>query len=182
MTGKTSENSDESIYREEIRLFSPLFKIIYFILVLGLIWALMQSQAVNPVLLATMVIIMGIPAVFGRMLITIEGEKLQVHFGYLGWPGKNISLQNITGAKVITCNPMRQFGGWGIRRGMIEEQPVACYSMKGNQGILLSLASEIGVFRSSGSYRRFFLGSLQPDELRKILERKGITFGARLPR
>jgi hypothetical protein len=73
------------------------------------------------------------------MVITVKHKELRVAFGYTGLIKKRIPLIDIVSSEIVTYKPIRDFGGWGIRCGRFRGEKTGCLSLKGNQGVLLTL-------------------------------------------
>lgn len=77
----------------------------------------------------------GLPLFFYRMSLTtvVQPGELQVRF----WPfvlrPVRIPLHTLRNYERITYNPIRDYGGWGIRWGMKGK----AYNVSGNEGVLL---------------------------------------------
>ncbi len=109
------------------------------------------------------------PLLFGRLLIVINDNTLSISFGYLGILKKEIPLSEIREARVVEYKPLRQFGGWGIRSGKFEGKRTACYSMKGNRGLLLSLTHEIRTCLLKTN--QVIIGCNFPEKLKESIEK-----------
>ena len=91
----------------------------------------------------------------GMMRTYVSDSELKVVFG--AWPvyTKRIPLDQILDARVEEYNPMKEFGGWGIR-GMGKNRAL---NMDGRRGVRLTLRD--------GS--RWMIGSQAPEELAAAL-------------
>jgi hypothetical protein len=67
------------------------------------------------------------------------------------WSPRRIDFAEVKSCEVRTYRPIREYGGWGIRRG----RQGRAYSIKGIQGVQLELASG----------DRVLIGSQKSDEL-----------------
>jgi hypothetical protein len=156
-------------YHEEISLH-PIVKIAYLAMLLAFVAAALGDGGDDTpffVLLLVGLFLLAIPLVFGRLRIEVEEQSLKIRFGYLGWPKRDIPLEEIVRTEVVTYRPIRQFGGWGIRGGRFQGELTGCYSMKGNRGLLLSLENQIrvGLLRT----RRLLLGTPEPEKLQQAI-------------
>jgi hypothetical protein len=93
--------------------------------------------------LSTLLCTLGVPVLFGRLVVLVEGGSLVVRFGFLGGIEKAIPLQQIERAEVVRYRPIRQFGGWGLRVGKFGGARTVVYSMRGSSAVLLTLAYPI---------------------------------------
>lgn len=80
----------------------------------------------------------------------IDAEGLRVRFGLIPSYRVTIRLEEIESAEVVTYDPIRDYGGWGIR-GL----PVSCLNARGNRGVKLRLKNG----------RSMLIGSQTPEEL-----------------
>lgn len=71
------------------------------------------------------------------------------------WPARRIALSNIAGAKVVTFQPMRDFGGYGIR----SSRQGKAYLAAGTRGVRLELKNCSAII----------IGSARPEELSQAL-------------
>jgi len=76
---------------------------------------------------------------FGRLTISIQNRVLKIRFGVLRMIGKEIPLELVAAVEAVRYQPIREFTGWGIRRGTFRDTPTAVYSLKGSAGVLLTL-------------------------------------------
>lgn len=103
-----------------------------------------------------------IPAFFfsSRMEVEIQKEKMLIQIRYIPLKRRHIALSSIQKAEVWEFNPIRDYGGWGIRLG----NSGWAYTARGNQGVMLTL--EDG--------ERLLIGSQNPEllfrELMKLKE------------
>ncbi len=111
--------------------------------------------------------LLAIPLLFGRLAILVDEQNLTATWGYLNWPQKTIPLSMIQKAEIIDYQPIRQFGGWGIRCGRIDGQSTACYTLRGNRAVLLILSEDIRI--NWALTRRFLLGTQDPERLQEAL-------------
>lgn len=88
--------------------------------------------------------------VMGPMTTLIDGEALKVRFGLLTLYRRSFPFETIASAEVVTYNPIRDYGGWGIR-GL----PVVCLNARGNRGVKLKLKDG----------KSMLIGSQKPEEL-----------------
>ena len=149
-------------FREEVEFFHPVFKAVYVLAVLFVVWIIV-TYPFDPPLVIPVILLFGIPLLFGRMIITMDREALLVSYGYVNLLKKRILLSDIKGVEKVTFRPLRDFGGWGIRSGKFNGERTGCYNLRGNQGVLLDLSCDIRVCVSKT--RRVIIGSQQPEKL-----------------
>lgn len=54
---------------------------------------------------------------FSHMTIRTEDDSLTVSFGAFHWPRWRFPFNEIVSCEPIRFNPLKDFGGWGIRKG-----------------------------------------------------------------
>jgi len=117
--------------------------------------------------LQTLLITIGVPLFFGRMQVSVRDGMLAVHFGFVPLFRKEIPLEHIASAEAVHYRPIRDFGGWGLRRGTFAGVRTAIYSMRGSSGVLLSLEHPIrACFLHTN---RILIGNQQARDLAKFL-------------
>ncbi len=154
-------------YAESVT-FHPVVQVLYVLMLvlLGVFLSVGPAPMVWPLLLVGLVLI-AIPALFGRLVIDVDTENLTIRWGYLGWLQKVIPIPAIEKTEVVTYRPIRQFGGWGIRCGRFQGAWTTCYTLRGNRGLLLSLSTEMKFLFVAT--RRLLLGSQEPERLQQAL-------------
>jgi hypothetical protein len=85
-----------------------------------------------------------------RLTFTVQRDTVEVRWWLLA--KRVIPRADISSAEAVTYNPMREFGGWGIRFGRNGSR---AYSMSGNLGAELTLKNG----------KRVLLGSRDPEPL-----------------
>ncbi len=84
---------------------------------------------------------------------TVTGDQLSIRMSPFG--GMDIALSDIQSVKVVRYDPIRDFGGWGIRFG----RKGRMYNARGNQAVKL-------IVDGSGT---IFVGSQTPEKLAAML-------------
>ena len=77
------------------------------------------------------------------------------HFSFRSFP-----FETIQSYEVITYNPIRDYGGWGIRYGL----KGTAYNVKGNRGVLLE-------FAEGSKVKKLMIGSQVPERLFEAVRR-----------
>ncbi len=121
------------------------------------------------IFLPVVVILIAIPLLFGRLVFEVHEEAIRIRFGYVGWPGRIVPLEDVERNEVVTYRPIRQFGGWGIRGGKFRGEFTGVYSLRGNRGLLLYFNKDTRFFMFRA--RRLILGSQEPDKLQQAIGR-----------
>lgn len=103
---------------------------------------------------------LGLVMMGTRVRLTPEAvhARLGVWPVWSRWP-----LGEIVACGLVTYDPMRQFGGWGLRRNA--RLRTRLYSARGNRGVLLTLRSG----------RRILLGSNDPESLCLAVSALGVA-------
>lgn len=158
-------------YREKVTL-SPVINVLYLVMLVFVFWTLVQTAHDARGLLTMSSVGLGliaIASVFGRLVIEVDEEFFRATWGFIGWPKKEVPLSNIYRSEVITYKPIRQFGGWGIRCGRIDDQMTAAYTLRGDRGLRLFLTGEIKA--NFIKTRNFLVGSMEPERLQQAIGR-----------
>ena len=91
-------------------------------------------------------------AALGRLVVTVEGDRLTINFGWLGLLQKTIELDRISEVRIRILGPVASYLGWGSKRA-------SCYTAGIRRGV------ELGV----GDHR-VVIGSLNPQMLKEALQ------------
>jgi hypothetical protein len=67
-----------------------------------------------------------------RLVVTVNREGLYIR--YVPFVKRRISFTDIAGCEAKTYSPLRDYGGWGIRRG----KKGRAYNVRGNRGVVLN--------------------------------------------
>jgi hypothetical protein len=97
-----------------------------------------------------------------RMLTLVTSvDEEGVHYGFRPFQRKlkNIKTEDILRFEVKKYNPLKEYGGWGIRFG--SSKYGNAYNVSGNQGVLFELKNG----------KKFLLGTQKPSEIGAALER-----------
>ena len=70
-----------------------------------------------------------------KLITRLNGEYLEVHFRGLPFAKRKIPLHSIKQVKAVEYSPITDYGGWGLRYSVSGKG--WCYTLSGNQGILL---------------------------------------------
>jgi hypothetical protein len=93
----------------------------------------------------------GIILLLMRMRTTVYGDRIVVQYGWVRLVRITIPLSEVQSCRPVTYRPMREFGGWGIRRDWGGRK---AYTARGNQ------AAELVTTK-----RTILIGSAMPDQL-----------------
>jgi len=103
-------------------------------------------------------LLIAIYGLFTPMTVEVSSEVMEVRFGRLGWPGWSFPVAEMEDARVVTFSPLRDFGGWGIRRG----RDGFCLNERGTTGVRVVHAGSA-----------YIIGSDAPEELLTALRTAG---------
>lgn len=92
-----------------------------------------------------------------RMVTEVDSERLRVSFGWIPTYRCAFRLADILQTEKVKYQPIREFGGWGIR-GI----PVQCLSAQGDEGVRLTLKGG----------RKMLIGSQQATKLQTVLSKR----------
>ena len=122
----------------------------------GLAWAVSMDPpgttlgTVAAVLGFAALLLVGWMVLSARLVVAVTDPGIEVRWWI--FIHRTISRDEITSVKAATYEPMREFGGWGIRLGRGGSR---AYSMAGDRGVEIILTNG----------KRVVLGSLDPDPL-----------------
>ncbi len=91
-----------------------------------------------------------------RLVTEVRAAELGVHFQWL-WQRRRIPFAEIHSYRAVTYNPIREYGGWGIRYGA---NGAKAYNVSGDHGVQVE-------FMNGG---RLLIGSQRPEELVRALD------------
>lgn len=100
---------------------------------------------------------LGLPALFHFIKLVIEVRPNQVVINYWPFVKRSIAAADIDHVQARTYNPIREYGGWGIK-GWSRRR--IAYNVSGNQGVELTLRDG----------RSVMLGSQQAEQLALAIE------------
>ncbi|MCJ7521332.1 MAG: DUF6141 family protein [Dehalococcoidia bacterium] len=163
------EDSTEVLFREVQRFRQLWLWIILLSITAVCIYAAVEqlirgkpfgNNPATDIYLIVIVIIFGLvfPLFFYYINLTTEvrNDGLYYRFFPLHCSFQRITLGDLKAYEVRTYKPLREYGGWGIRRGAKGK----AYNVKGNRGVQLK--------RTNGEL--ILIGSQRPEELARALE------------
>lgn len=112
------------------------------------------SQPWASLVLALVAVVLIIP--YGGQRTLVTREEVTVRWGILGMTILRLKIPEITAAGIHEFAPLRDFGGYGIRFN----REMKAYYLRGNRGILIT----------TGSNKKYLVGSDQPERLLAVLE------------
>ncbi|MCL2745097.1 MAG: hypothetical protein FWE67_14730 [Planctomycetaceae bacterium] len=96
----------------------------------------------------------------GGLYMKVREQSVDVRMGVLRFRLLRISLDSILSVEVAAFRPMRDFGGWGIKRGWSK-------TFRGVQGYFLS--GTRGVLIQNKNGKKYLLGSDTPERLAAVI-------------
>jgi hypothetical protein len=146
---------------EEIQQFDHVWLWVLMGIDLAMVLILLWATSTPWHLLLIVVAIMMLPLVFIsslKLYSRIDDEGVHYKMGMLHRKIKTIPWQDIDQIYVRKYAPLREYGGWGIRRGLSAGK---AFNVKGNYGIQ--------VVRKNG--KRILIGTQDPDRASEHLNR-----------
>jgi hypothetical protein len=95
-----------------------------------------------------------------KMVTVVRKDGLYVRFYPFHFSFRHFPIKNIQSYEVLTYNPFRDYGGWGIRYGLKGK----AYNTKGNRGVLFE-------FTERNNVRKLMIGSQIPEKLSTAIDR-----------
>jgi hypothetical protein len=100
----------------------------------------------------------GLPLLFWRLRLIVDLDSRNLSISYFPFVRRTIPLETITRWEVRTYEPIREYGGWGVRLSFRGRG--TAYNVSGNEGVQLYL--------TDGS--QLLIGSHRAEELARALE------------
>lgn len=154
-------------FREQQRfpLWAELILVVPF---LGIGLGMLQPDARQDTLWAAFA---GLAAAIGllylllfRMTTEVDEQEIRVHFGYIPSYRWRLPIDQIVKAMAVEYDPIREYGGWGIRVLPVPFGRVSALNARGRLGVLLTL--------SNG--RTMLIGSQRPDLLLQAITKRSV--------
>lgn len=95
-----------------------------------------------------------------KMVTVVRKDGLYIRFYPFHFSFKCFPTTTIQSYEVLTYNPIRDYGGWGIRYGL----KGTAYNAKGNRGVRFE-------FVDGGIVKRLMVGSQTPEKLSAAIDR-----------
>lgn len=161
---------EEQKFRQKWLLFLliPIFAVLIFVLFYSVYKQLILSEPFgnNPMSDIGLLVfsyflflfLAGLIWLFLEMKLTVFVAGTILVIKFFPFVNRKIPIQDIFQYKAVTYNPIREYGGWGIRfsikgRGM-------AYNVSGNRGVDIKLKNG----------KRLLIGSQKPEELAAAIE------------
>ena len=156
--------SETAFFSESQRFISRTVGTVLLILVAGVSVYALGSMGIS--VLRVLGIAGGflLVALFHRLelTVTVFSDRVAIRFSPLF--RKSIPLSDVRSCETRTYRPIREYGGWGIRRG----RRGWAYTVRGKRGVELTLADG----------RSLLLGSQRPEELAAAIRERAPALGA----
>ena len=136
---------------------APFAYRIYRQLVLGRPWGNKPISDGMLLGVSAFVLLLMVWIYLGELRTEVRDDELVVHF-FLLWKRKRIPIQEVRSCRAVTYSPIRDYGGWGIRRGVWGR----AYNVSGNRGVELELTNG----------ESLLVGSQRPEELASAIENR----------
>lgn len=147
----TSETHSALIFREVQRFRQPwVWILLGLVLTHSIVYIGLDHGQWGP----TSFIVAGI-ALFAMLRLTTEVDAQQLRVRFAPFVNKRIPLSQITRAEVVEYHPLKEYGGWGIRRG----KEGWAYTTAGREGVRIVTADKTS----------FLVGSQRAQELAEVL-------------
>lgn len=95
-----------------------------------------------------------------KMVTVVRKDGLYIRFYPFHFSFKRFPTKTIQSYEVLTYNPIRDYGGWGIRYGL----KGTAYNAKGNRGVRFE-------YVDGGRVKRLMVGSQTPEKLSAAIDR-----------
>lgn len=103
---------------------------------------------------------MAVFVMLGGLRTRVTARHVAIQYGYWPW-AKTLRLEDIAHCRAVTYNPLRTFGGWGIKKS---RSGIWAYTVGGNRGLLIVMADG----------RKFLVGSDDPEATADAVALSGV--------
>ena len=161
----------KNIGYREVQYFRQRWILLLALAAAGVAWCsfilqivLGQEVGTNPspdwvMWLIWLIVGIGLPLLIYIAKLVIEVRRDYLFIQFIPFTSRKIGFDEIKNVKARTYNPIREYGGWGIRWGFGKKR---AYNISGNQGVGLTL----------NNGENILIGSQNPDELARIISRR----------
>lgn len=115
-----------------------------------------MQDSVLVVIWAIFGLIFPIVAFISKLITEVHSDGIYIRYMPFHWSFRRIGFEDIAHYEVRVYNPIREYGGWGIRKGING----TAYNVSGNEGVLLLL----------NSGKQILIGSQRPGELAQAIQ------------
>lgn len=118
----------------------------------------MSDGGLITVFLLTLALMVGMLLLFAFSTLELRIDKRDLHIRFIPFIVKEkvIPWTSVENWEVVKYNPIREYGGWGLRYGKSGK----AYNVKGDKGLRLSFHKG----------KPLLIGTSKPDELQRFLE------------
>jgi hypothetical protein len=106
-------------------------------------------------------LLLALVAALGRLVVTVDGDRLTISYGWLGLLQRTVDVAKINEVRVRILSPVATHLGWGWRWG---SKGAICYTARVRRSV------EFGV----GDHR-VVIGSLNPQMLKEALQPREVA-------
>ena len=164
------ENKTDPFYSEVQRVRQIWIWLVVLFLA-GLFWYIFVKQVIMGIplgsrpapnlILAVFWLIFGIGFallfISAKLITEVRNDGIYIQYVPFYWTFRKIGFRELTRYDTRTYKPIREYGGWGIRKG---RQGMA-YNMSGNKGVQMEFLNN----------KRLLIGSNRPEELFQAIHR-----------
>ena len=157
----------QTVLYYERQHFSPWFHGLALLFgLIGLVLIVPDLEGgLEPVQGLVAILFLGIGVVmlnFFTMTIWVYPEEIRVQFGrLLPYYQKYLALECLERTAPVDYHPLRDAGGWGIRRGTFDGISTRFLNARGSRGVLLEARDQV-----------YLIGTQYPRELDEVLARR----------
>ncbi len=115
----------------------------------------------------TILILLTILVLFFFFLLTtcslktrITSERIYIKYFPFHWFYKSYKRDTIKQIEIIKHDPLRDFGGWGLRTGFFRKK------------IIFNISGKYGIFLEFNNGNKIIIGTKKPEEIYQILTNK----------
>jgi hypothetical protein len=157
VTGR-AEGEGPPLFVEEQRFLSRPLSLALLIGVLALaIWAATSSGGLRPREWVPLVIGVGLTLLFHLVELTVTVRPSEIDIRYRPLTRRRIPHAAVRSCEARTYRPLREYGGWGVRRGW---KGGWAFNVRGNRGVQLVLEDGSSIL----------VGSQRADELAAAIQ------------
>lgn len=142
----------------EKQSFHPFFTVIAVFTAVAVNFLMVNSSAPPAVILTIMIFntLLALAFLFGTLKTEYNKEGIIIKFFPFLFKTRVIKWQEVAKAYIREYSPLREFGGWGIRRS----KKGKAYTVQGKLGLQLELRDG----------KKLLIGTQRPEDIAKFLE------------
>jgi hypothetical protein len=132
-----AEGEGPALFVEEQRFLSRPLSLALLIGVLVLaVWAATSSGGLRPPEWVPLIVGVGLTLLFHLVQLTVTVRPSEIDIRYRPLRRRRIPLTAVRSCEARTYRPVREYGGWGVRRGW---KGGWAFNVRGNRGVQLGL-------------------------------------------